>query len=170
MSCSHHLKSYLTNTLVETGTGKGDAVALALQFGFKEVHSVELHRGRYEFCLRRFADFPNVHLACGESVAWLRAVVGKLKERSTFLLDAHVLSLEEVHAEIVCPVLQELEIVLESGKRLGTHHFILIDDLFLFDGTVREFGFIGRRDIEAVVARVDSTATVVYSRKFVLIR
>lgn len=169
MSCSQFLKLYVTNTLIETGTGRGIGIDRALQFGFKEVYSVELHQGRYEFCRNKFTNFSNVHLTHGESVEWLKGVVKKLTEKSTFLLDAHVLSMKETHTEIICPVLQELEIALESGKRLGVHHFILIDDLPLFDGTVKEFGCINKKDIKDVVERVDPTATILYSKKFILV-
>jgi len=169
MSCTRYLDQYVTDTLVETGSGKGRSIAFALACGFKEIYSVEISERLYKFCSVKFSRNENVHLSLGESVSWLQSIVKKLTGKTTFLLDAHILDFAEKHAEIVCPILQELEIVLENGKQLGVRHIILIDDAVLFNGKVKAFGNISKKDICDLISRIDPKAKVTHSRRFILV-
>ena len=55
------------DTFIETGTYKGDTVQLAIDYGFKNVHSIELNHELYEECSKRFEHLKNVNIWEGES-------------------------------------------------------------------------------------------------------
>ena len=83
-------EKYVNPIFVETGTYKGDSVQEALDVGFKKVYTIELDDGRYEKCVKRFANNPNVHLYHGDTLEILPKVLELVDERATFWLDAHI--------------------------------------------------------------------------------
>jgi hypothetical protein len=119
--------------LVETGSYKGDSIDALLPF-FDDLYSVELGPHLYEFCLRRFADAPNVHLHLGESPAFLRETLRRLDRPALFYLDAHWSMEDTVRGETDTPIVAELEVLHE----LDPPSVIIIDDARLF-GTDPEY-------------------------------
>jgi len=74
---------------IETGTYVGDGVQAALDFGFEDVHSIELSEKLYDHCCRRFAGDNRVHIHCGDSTEVLEPLIADIAERITFWLDGH---------------------------------------------------------------------------------
>lgn len=118
------LRKYAYNPmLIETGTHKGDACQLALDVGFEQVLSVELHDALYARCYSRFVDEPRVHVTHGATVPFLREIMPTIEEPVTFWLDAH--------PDHDSPVLRELAVLAQHPIKT---HTILIDDVRLMRG------------------------------------
>jgi hypothetical protein len=116
--------------LVETGTFKGDMVE-AQKRVFDEIYSIELSRELFEDAKRRFAFERNVHILHGDSGVLLHTLVKGLKGPAIFWLDGHYSDETTAMGNVECPVLNELEAILNTDW----NHIILIDDARDFNGT-----------------------------------
>lgn len=129
-------KSIVTDVFVETGTYRGETVENALQAGFPLVHSIEVFQPNYDIAKERLKDRPNVNLYLGSSPKILKTILDRSLP-TTFWLDAHYQghsTEEQDPAYGQCPTLAELDVIFsESWKVLP---IILIDDAFMFDGSV----------------------------------
>ena len=165
MSCGKWLFQYPNDVLVETGSGGGGGIQYALKFGFKEIHSIEINPAHHEICVKMFKNQSNVHLYLGDSIAVLPQILSRIKDKSTFLLDAHVMDVKSIHGEKICPILEELKLILNHGKKMGVRHSILVDDLKFFSGSVEAFDNIRHTDIEKAIKEIDSTYVVRYGKR-----
>jgi hypothetical protein len=165
MSCGKWLFQYPNDILIETGSGLGGGICFALKYGFKEIHSIEINQGNYDACVRIFKSKPNVHLYFGDSLEVLPKILSKIQSKVTFLLDAHVMSLDQVHGKVVCPILEELKMIVNHSKSLGIKHSLLIDDAKLFNGSVECFDRIKISDIEKTVLDIDSSYVLKTGKK-----
>ena len=121
------LNKYKNPYFVETGTGSGDCVRLAIATGFEKVFSVELDPDRQEKNISKFKDFiakGRVVLMIGDSILELPKILDQLDKPATFWLDAHV---DEGPCGLKkCPLYEELDAI---GKNPIKQHTILIDDM-----------------------------------------
>jgi hypothetical protein len=125
--CSNEeLKKYLNDIFVETGSHQGDSIQLALDCGFKEVHSIELHEGFFNFCKNRFKDMPNVKLYLGDSAKDLNMILSNINKRCTFWLDGHYSGPATSIGIVEFPILEELNAIKNHPIK---DHTILIDDI-----------------------------------------
>ena len=117
------------STFVETGTFRGDTVALAAPF-VKKVITVEISEALWKEAVARFAGVGNVEVHLGESPEVLAGIRGRLGGESTlFWLDAHWCVAESTGGErSQCPLLDEIAAI--GG--LGPLSVVLIDDARLF--------------------------------------
>ncbi len=132
------LEKYPADIFFETGTYDGEGCLLALNLGFKEVHSIELDLGKFQGNLNRFKGKSNVHLYHGSSDTQMASILPHLTDgRSvTFWLDAHPpgnLTLEN------CPVKDELELIAEAMAAGLVVRAVMIDDMRLFSAEDREW-------------------------------
>jgi hypothetical protein len=167
MSCGKWLFQYPNNILVETGSGGGGGIKHALLANFKEVHSIEINKNSHELCCKIFEKNSNVHLYCGDSLDILPKILSDLKDKATFLLDAHIMSLTEVHGKKICPILEELKMIINHSNSIGSRHSILIDDAKLFNGGVQTFENIKILDINKVVFDIDPSYISRVHRKYI---
>jgi GT2 family glycosyltransferase len=126
----HCLKGALPLTaFVETGTFKGDAVAIAAPY-FERIVTVEFSAPLWEAASKRFAENRRVEVLMGDSAEVLARIGPSLGEAATlFWLDAHWCVAENTagdHSQ--CPLLGEIAAI----GRLGESSVILIDDARLF--------------------------------------
>lgn len=121
---------YKHRYFVETGSYDGGGIALAVDAGFQEIHSIELAERYYKECMDRFAKHPNIHLWLGDSGKMLTQVIEKIDEPITFWLDAHWSDGATARGDSNTPILKELEAIQRHPVKT---HTILIDD-------VRQFG------------------------------
>jgi hypothetical protein len=155
MSCSKWLFQYPNDIFVETGSGTGGGIQSALKYGFKEIHSIEINKQSYDYCVKLFINNNNVNLYLGDSMVILPQILSNIKAKATFLLDAHVMDVNQTHGKELCPVLEELKIIIMHSKNLGVKHSILIDDLKLFNGAVKSFNCIKVSDIKGIIDGLD---------------
>lgn len=165
MSCGKWLFQYPNDILVETGSGRGGGIQYAIRYKFKEIHSIEIDRYNYDYCVRMFKNNQNVHLYLGDSLDVLPQILAGIKTKTTFLLDAHVMSLTSLHGKLVCPILEEVKIIIGHAKSLGVKHSLLIDDAKLFNGATESFSNIKISDIEKTVAELDPSYIFKQGRK-----
>ncbi len=153
------LKKCLNNTFVETGTFYGEGVFLALYTGFKNVHSIEISDKFYAYNVERFQGFRNqVHLYHGDSLSIFPKITMELQEPATFWLDSHYDLLSDTKGEKACPILEELQCVLNSPFP----HTILVDDMRLFEQRYAMWGGISKQDIVETIRNSGRKQTISY--------
>ena len=165
MSCGKWLVQYPNDILVETGSGLGGGIQYALRYGFKQIHSIEIDPNRHQFCEKLFRKNPEVHLYLGDSIETLPKILDGINQKATFLLDAHIMQLSEVHGKVICPILQELTLIIGHAKKLGIKHSILIDDAKLFNGSTESFDNIKSESIKQAILELDATYTVSINKR-----
>lgn len=114
---------------VETGTFRGDTVALACE-RFPHVISVELSPTLHAAAVERFRWAQNVDIRQGDSPAVLAEMGRRLRDGATlYYLDAHWCEAEGTSGKVSqCPLLDELAAIGSINDR----SVVLIDDARLF--------------------------------------
>jgi hypothetical protein len=121
---------------VETGTGEGETLELAARV-FPECITVEQNLDAMDKLRKRFKGFGNVHLHYGHSPEVLKYVL-RPETPTTFWLDAHCCGTAESMGLTQCPLLDELKVITSLDWK--TPPVLLIDDAFMFDDTVMDYG------------------------------
>jgi hypothetical protein len=130
----HGLKAF-----VETGTGDGTGVAVALAAGFEQVETVEIVRELVGAARVRFGRHPGVRVWHGDSREVLPMLLAKLpQEPVLFWLDAHFPGADygmgtyegEAEAGRRLPLAEEVALI--SGARSGIRDVVLIDDARIY--------------------------------------
>ena len=126
-----YLKSYASGDIfVETGTYLGDTVRLALEHGFKKIHSIELNKRLYDDAVKMFKDDPAVKIWLGDSAEILPIIIDEIgNNKATFWLDAHASGPLVGGKSGGSPVVDELTIINTSVCK---EHTIFVDDKRLF--------------------------------------
>lgn len=116
-------------TFVETGTFKGEAVALVAPH-VERVFTVESSPPLWEEAVKRFADDSRIQVLLGNSPEVLARIGPSLGDAATlFWLDAHWCVANDTagdHSQ--CPLLAEIAAI----GRLGESSVVLVDDARLF--------------------------------------
>jgi hypothetical protein len=130
----HGLKSF-----VETGTGDGLGVAIALQAGFEAVHSVEIVSELVLAARKRFAHEPAVKIWAGDSRQVLELILRELSgEPALFWLDAHFPGADyglgsydaETNVGRRLPLEEEVELIAKA--RPDCRDIVFIDDARIY--------------------------------------
>lgn len=133
-----YFRRWRRNCFVETGTLVGNGLWCALQAGFAECHSIEIHEHQYRAACSRFAQeiaHGQVHLHWGDSASLLAEVVDALTSPTLFWLDAHMSHNYGPQLAKACPAMEELAAIDRSAIR---DHVILIDDVACFDNAAHD--------------------------------
>jgi hypothetical protein len=169
MSCGKWLFKCPKEILVETGSGGGGGIQYALRYGFKKIYSVEIDKAKYDLCSKIFKLNKDVHLYCGDSIKVLPKILENINSKATFLLDAHVSDVKQLHGDMVCPIIEELRIILNHAKELKVKHSIFIDDLQYFNGKCEAFGKIKASDIKKEITKIDPSYVIQNRIKCIII-
>lgn len=128
------LKNYLSSVFIETGVFEGNGIEEAKQAGFKKIISIEISEKFCREARKRFKDNDNIFIEQGDSSVILWPIIKDIKERITFMLDAHNLLCDtEVPTDKGFewwPLMKELKIIAKHPRK---DHTIIIDDVRLFD-------------------------------------
>ena len=150
------LKKYAYNKIyIETGTGDGESVAIALSAGFKLIITIEAAPRVFERACERFAFDDSVLNVLGDSGSALPNILGRINEPITFFLDAHWSSGEPNLPNGVskCPLLDDL---IAIRKHPVKTHTILIDDIHYFRGRgIKQWGNITIGDILEIIMQIN---------------
>lgn len=123
-------KKYPNKCFIETGTYYGTGTRQAIDAGFEEIHTIEVHRPAYEIALQNLKDYTFVHCYLGSSLEKLKEILPSLNKRCTFWLDSHYTGptsgFDEKIGQAQCPICMELDIIKEHNIK---DHTILIDDI-----------------------------------------
>lgn len=152
---SHLTPEYLSKygngeTFVETGTYMGDTVLLAIESGFKNIHSIELNGTLYEQAVKKFSENKNVKLWQGDSIDCLEEIVSSLDSPATFWLDAHASGPMPGGKSGGSPVIDELNIIMKSSIK---EHTIFIDDRRLFGSS--EWSYVKELDAMDLIKKIN---------------
>jgi len=134
-----HFSRFKNNIFIESGTFLGNGLNCALQAGFQECYSVEIHEHLYLKAKDRFGKEikrQRVKLYHGDSGIILRPIIESLTAPATFWLDAHISSNYGEKLAKNCPVIEELEFIKNSRIK---NHTILIDDLNCFGKEAHDY-------------------------------
>lgn len=122
----------LTEVFIETGTNRGNSLAAALTFGYRQCLSVEFVESMYRAAQERFAHDRRVRLFHGSSPEMLPQMIAP-DITTTFWLDAHFSGSDQTWQDPrygECPLLQELQAI--SATAWLQPPLICIDDAFIF--------------------------------------
>ena len=134
-----HFTRFKNDIFIESGTFLGNGLNCALQAGFKECHSVEIHEHLYLKAKDRFgreAKRGRVKLYHGDSSIILKPLIESLTVPATFWLDAHISANYGDKLAKNCPIIEELEFMKTSVVK---NHTILIDDLNCFGKEAHDY-------------------------------
>lgn len=128
------------DVFVETGCYLGNGIQLALDAGFKQIHSLEADINYYNSTKYRFRNNSQVTIFYGDSSVDLWDVIKDIDQPITFWLDAHIYPPRSDGGKN-CPLIEELE---QIKKHPIKTHIILIDDMHCCN--TESFDFLGRED------------------------
>ena len=120
------------NTLIETGTYRGDMVQATLN-QFQKIYSIELDPTLFIRAKIKFAPYPHTNILLGDSGKVLPRILQSIYEPCVFWLDGHYipLTLDTAKGNVDTPIMQELAAILDHPIK---NHVILIDDARCFIG------------------------------------
>lgn len=127
---SEYQEKFGFTTFVETGTYMGDMVE-AQKKRFQKIISVELGCSLFENAKEKFKNDRNVTIIQGDSGKVLPQILKDINTSALFWLDGHFSAGITAKGEKECPILLELDAILNSRK---LNHIILIDDARCFTG------------------------------------
>ena len=116
--------------LVETGTYTGEMVS-AVKDNFKDIFSIELSDELCSQAKKKFGDFPNIHILCGDSSKILPEILKSNRKPCLFWLDAHYSGGITEKGGVETPIADELN---EIFNHYIDGSVILIDDARCFNG------------------------------------
>lgn len=120
---------YKLQTFVETGTFQGRTTKWA-GLNFFRVHTVDVHIDYLKQAQAACQLLP-VAFYHGRSEVMLQTIISRLDRPTLFWLDAHwSADLAYQQLDIVCPVLEEIEVINQRCNK--QRHVVMIDDARLF--------------------------------------
>src|SRR4030042_18000 len=121
------LSKYKNNIFIETGSHVGKGIDVALECGFKEIHSIELSSKYFDYCSKKYFGNQKVHLYLGDSSEVLKFVLPKVKDRNkTIWFDGHFSGSDTACGNKYSPLMEALEIIKYYYKK---NDILMIDDL-----------------------------------------
>jgi hypothetical protein len=126
------------DVFIETGTYRGNSLLRALDFGFKELHTVEVSQQRFDGLEKlhpELCENHKIHRYLGSSRDCLASIVLQFKDRNVvFWLDAHYVGMSSDERDSVseCPILSELQAIADVPWSQSV--VVCIDDLNMFRG------------------------------------
>jgi hypothetical protein len=124
------------DVFVETGCGKGDSLAYAAKFPFKEIYSAEIVESLAVEAGKRFSD-PRILVSNRDSVSFLEILLPMFPYgHILFFLDAHWPGLDfgidcgKFAPDVALPLERELQAISRLGSGKDT---IVVDDLKIYE-------------------------------------
>lgn len=155
-------KCALGKVFVETGCQEGWTLLVAKEFGFSEIHSIELDDELYLFSKNRFITDNTIHIHHGDSGDVLKYIMPTLVEPATIWLDAHTSNPDNgrfLPGGIYggSPLLVELAAVMLSPCK---DHVIMIDDVRLFGSS--DWDFLDKEKVIEMIYQINTNYTISY--------
>jgi hypothetical protein len=161
------------DTFIETGTFLGDTVRLAIEAGYKHVHSIELNDDLYSAAVKDFRGNDRVKIWHGDSADCLWDIMQQRTDSdATFWLDAHASGHLAGGKSGGSPIVDELKIIkgfAEHHERLetklgktwnGWQDTIFIDDRRLFGSA--EWSGVKEEDAIALLKEINPNYKILY--------
>ena len=122
-------ENFKSDVFIETGTYYGNTTMWASKH-FEKVHTIEFSEQIYQVTSKKYAHVDNINFHFGDTRILLAEILKGLENSSKVILwlDAHWSSGETYGENDNCPLIKELEIIIQSKRNAC----ILIDDARLF--------------------------------------
>jgi len=122
-------ENFKSDVFIETGTYYGGTTLWASKY-FKKVHTIEFSEQIYEITSKKYAHVDNIDFHFGDTRILLPEILTGLNKDAKVILwlDAHWSSGETYGENDNCPLIKELEILIQNK----CNACILIDDARLF--------------------------------------
>lgn len=127
---SQYGKRFKINTLVESGTFRGDMV-YALKNQFKKIITIELSDYYYKNAVKLFKNNKHIEVYFGDSGKEIKKIIKSINKPALFWLDAHFVGPGTAKGKLNTPIMNELRTILNHKIK---SHVILIDDAGYFSG------------------------------------
>ncbi len=127
---SRYGKKFLINTLIESGTYKGDMV-YGVRNKFKSILTIELSNYFFKKAKERLKTYKNIKVLLGDSGKKIGMLLRSINEPCIFWLDGHYSSGDTAKGKTNTPIVSEVKSILNHKIRT---HVILIDDARCFNG------------------------------------
>lgn len=127
---------YPNKYFIETGSLYGNGIQKAFDAGYQKIYSIELAPHYFEHCCKRFANYPNVQVVCGDSSIVLSQLLKSIDAPATFWLDGHFSNDDTARGKSNTPLLMELEHIQKHPIKT---HTILINDIRYFGTSTLDF-------------------------------
>ena len=145
----------------ETGTWKGDGLAFAAKYPFKNLLSSEIIPSIAEKATARFKEDKRIRIINDSSIDSLKNNISKITGNCIFWLDAHFPGAEEglsdynetSNEDLKLPLQKELEIIASRKNRYND--IILIDDLRIYETGDFESGNLPENVLPPQVRGID---------------
>lgn len=157
---------------IETGTYLGDALNIAMDAGYLNIHSVELDKTLYENICNKFHENEkiicknytlichgksNIKLYQGDSIDCLDDILKDLTQPATFWLDAHASGPLPGGKSGGSPVIDELKLIKKHHIK---DHTIFIDDRRLFGSS--EWSYVKEEDAISLLKSINPKYNIYY--------
>jgi hypothetical protein len=119
---------------IETGTYRGNGIVVALGFGFRELHTIEVCQKTFQELNPELCMNSKVHRYLGSSRECLRPIIDKVINRNVvFWLDGHYQGESQKERDSIseCPLMDELEAIVNTKWQRSV--LVCIDDANLFE-------------------------------------
>lgn len=145
------------DVFIETGTGTGSTIKLALECGFKKIYTLDISRMYEKSCndiYTKEIQSKIVDIRYGDTIDILPEILKEVKnEKTLFWLDAHYDDSTKPIGKLECPILVELKLIKNNNMlHIPT---ILIDDVRLFGDQTFWGKTVNIRDVIKNVKRID---------------
>ncbi len=117
------------DTLVETGTYRGDMIAATLH-RFERIYSIEIDPALAKAAQTRFRHAGKVEILEGDSAKLLPGIIRELRGPALFWLDGHYSGKGTGKGETDTPILAEVETI--AALRQNRADIVIVDDARLF--------------------------------------
>lgn len=122
------------DVFVETGTFMGGGVRCAHEYGFKEIHSIEMSAECHRRAKAALRDIPGVDLILGDSSVEFPKLMATITRRAVVFLDGHNMQGNPHTANVkgdgkswlLSPLRREIESLKQAPVK---DHLVLIDDI-----------------------------------------
>jgi hypothetical protein len=139
---------------IETGTGMGECLSHAFNFGFKLYRSVEINSIVYEEVVKKFSNNLLCQIYLGKSVEKLPEMIQGVEGNTLFWLDAHFPGCWKLNykldyekdASIRIPLEHEINL-LKTLRNLDKDVFILDDLRIYMDGNYGAGNWADRKQL-----------------------
>jgi hypothetical protein len=121
-------QEYRLETLIETGTFRGDMVE-AQRSHFRRIITIELADALWAAARDRFADAPHVTVLHGDSGEKLAEAIRLAEGPVLYWLDGHYSGGDTALGASETPIMREISLIAARGDK---HDVIMIDDARLF--------------------------------------
>ncbi len=156
-------KKHNAKIFVETGTYLGDTTFYQSKY-YSKLFTIELSDMLYKKATNRFKDNENIKVLNGDSGKVLNNIISELTKPTLFWLDGHYSEGFTAKGDKECPVVEELNAILDANNYKS--FVILIDDARYFNGTK---SYPTLEEVEQILRTKGANATVKVENDVIII-